>query len=193
MLSGDADMKKSLKHVTVIGALLTATALPTQAAQDTNGTSWIDKGFPFDPDMSSTEQAQQWALCSATLETFSDQLSRYTDQTATAELIGQTANGAAVAIIGTYIVGLARDMDNMDVDNFSDAFKKAVEYGQFASTEFVDKAQVLVRAKREGTASDQAWMENLAASAMTCMQPSVLELQEMLINTARETVLGVPK
>jgi len=186
-------MKKSLKHATVIGALLAAAAFSTQAAQDTNGTSWIDKGFPFDLEMSSTEQAQQWALCSATLETFSDQLSRFTDQTATAKLIGQTANGAAVAIIGTYVMGFARDMENVNADNFSDAFKKAVEYGQFASTEFVDKAKVFVSAQREGAASDQAWMENLTASAMTCMQPPVLELQEMLVNTVRETVMGVPK
>jgi hypothetical protein len=97
-----------------------------------------------------------------------------------------------VVIIGTCFVGCARNTSAFDLDSFTEKFKEAVEYGQFASTEFVDKAKVFVCAQREGTACDQAWMENLAASAMTCMQPSVLELQEMLINTARETVMGVP-
>ena len=84
-------------------------------------------------------------------------------------------------------------MGAFNLDSFTEKFKEAVEYGQFASTEFVDKAKVLVRAKREGAASDQVWAESLAASAVACMQPSVLELQEMLINTVRETVMGVPK
>jgi len=186
-------MKHSFKKATLIAVLLTASTLTTQAAEETEGTSWVEEGFAFNPELSSTGLAQQWALCSATLKVFSGELKKVADQSATAKLIEQTANGASVAIIGTYVLGFAKNMDDLDKDTFTQRFKEAVEYGQFASVEFVDKAMVFVAAQEESAANDQAWMENLTASAMDCMQPPVLEMQEMLINTVRETVMGVPK
>ena len=80
------------KILVAIGASL---ALITSAHSD--GTSWIAPDFPT-LSLSDVEQAQQWALCAATLEIYAEVIRDVLKKPSSADMVDSYVNGAEIAI-----------------------------------------------------------------------------------------------
>ncbi len=177
--------------ITFIAALLTQSALANPPATPSAGKSWISTSFPFDKDLPVTRQAQQWAMCSATLEVFSEFIKNEMGKPDTATAYKNFSNGAAIAIIGVFIRDLANRAEQMSGDELVDKMQQTIKYSQFASKDYTAAAKTQIGMMRENSSNKNQFMEDLIASSKSCTQKHVLDMQQIYIDAARQLLLGV--
>lgn len=177
----------------LITALFTQAALASPPTLSNTGTSWIPKEFPFGKDLSATQQAQEWAMCSATLEIFSGFVKHQMNKPETAANYQNYANGAAIAIIGVFILDANKKAKNKNKDDYAKDMALAIKYAQMASNGYPSEAKNRIGAMLENAPDKSQSFEDLVASTNSCIQPHVLEMQQLFVDTARENLFGVGK
>ncbi len=173
------------KTFVAIGASL---ALITSAHSE--GKSWIASDFPA-LSLSDTEQAQQWALCAATLQVLAEVTRDQLKKPATADKLDSFSNGAKTAIMGVFVIKMVERIDGKTDAEVEDIFKKTMKYAAMASEAYPDLKKTEIMSDLELRKDKATWYADLGESAKACLKRPVLETQQMYIDMVRKLASGV--
>lgn len=160
------------------------------ASANSEGISWIDPHFPT-LSLSDTEQAQQWALCAATLEVLADVTREKLKRPATADKLVAFSSGAKTAIMGVFAIKMMGRIEGKTDREVQEIFKKTFEYAAMASDEYPDLKKTEILSDLELREDKATWYADLGESAKACLKKSVLEIQQAHIDMVREIASGV--
>ena len=175
-------MKKILVAISASLALI--------STAHSEGKSWIAPDFPT-LSLSDTEQAQQWALCAATIKVLADVTRDQLNQPATADRLNSYANGAKTAIVGVFAIKMLERTEGKTDAEVQDIFKKTFKYAAMASEAYPDLKETEIMSDFELRKDKETWYADLAESAKACLQRPVLEVQQTYIDMMREIGSGV--
>ncbi len=172
----------------ILVAISASLALITSAHSE--GTSWIAPDFPT-LSLSDVEQAQQWALCAATLEIYAEVIRDMLKKPSSADMVDSYANGAKIAILGVFLVKMRDRITGKTDTEVKDIFNKTIDYAGMASKEFPALKKTEITSDLELRENKETWYADLGESAKTCSQKRVLEIQQTYIDMVRQLTSGV--
>ena len=173
----------------IIVAISASLALISSAHSE--GTSWIAPDFPSNFSLSDTEQAQQWALCAATLEVLAEVTRDLAKKPATADRLDSFSSGAKTAIIGAFVVKMLERTEGKTNAEVQDIIKETFSYAAMASKEYPSLKKTEILSDLELREDKKTWYADLGVSAKACLQKPVLELQQTYIDMVRNLASGV--
>lgn len=184
-------MNQSSKNIKASVFLLLTVASSLTLVHANSGKSWISSDFPENnAAYSAVKQAERWATCAATLNTYANIVETVMKKPATATQIRNIGNGAKTSILGTFLIDFIENKDSISDEVFAEGISKRMNYAVNASESYVDSKINWIEMKREN--SDEInWVNNLLASVSDCIQPEVREIQQMHIDIMREVFLDV--
>ena len=172
----------------ILVAICASLTLITSAHSE--GTSWIASDFPT-LSLSDTEQAQQWALCAATLEVLATVTREQLKKPATADKLDSFSSGAKTAIMGVFAMKMMERIEGKTDAEVQDIFRKTFEYAAMASDAYPDLKKTEIMSDLELRKDKATWYADLGESAKSCLQKPVLEIQQAHIDMMREIASGV--
>lgn len=173
----------------ILFAICASLAITSNAHSE--GASWIAPDFPSGLSLSDTEQAQQWALCAATLQALAEVTRDQLNKPATADKLDSFSNGAKTAIMGVFIMKMTERLDGKTDSEVQDIFKTTVKYATMASEAYPYLKKTEIMSDLELRKDKATWYADLGESAKACLQRRVLEAQQAHIDMMREISSGV--
>ena len=150
------------------------------------GTSWISPDFPPKAEAPEVEQAQQWALCAATLEVMSDVAREQPGKRETADAIQAYASGARAAILGVFVQGLPKRVAGKSEAETQKMYQAAKTYALMASDTMPSLKKTELLSQLESAQDKAAWLADLNVSAAACLQQKVLAAQKSHIEAVQD-------
>jgi hypothetical protein len=153
------------------------------------GKSWIKETFPI-PSDNEIDEAQQWALCAATLSIYAEIVRTELKKPNVADKLNGLSAGASTAIMGVFAMSLAKKIKGQTEEQTKATFQNTMKYAAMASSEFPKVKRTEILADKELRSDLNSWYRDLNASTAACLKPLVLELQQNYIDLVREIALS---
>jgi len=162
------------------------------AVQPSEPVSWISNNFP--PalgTMTETEEANEWAVCAATLNLYAEFATDNLEKPSNAETLEGFAHGAKIALMGAFITRLPEKMAGKSEEEIPSIFQDVASYAYMASESYPKAKEALLRSNLELREDKASWYRDLDASARDCLKAPGRKAQQVYKELMLEIFLGV--